>query len=279
MLSVVLNGILGFSMILAVLFCIGDIDSALSTSTGYPFMEIFLQATNSVAGSAAMAAIITVLALCATVGLLASTSRMFWSFSRDRGLPGWRTLQKVFSTTQPFKSRSTNNLLQVNVRTSVPIWSVAATTVISCLLALINIGSVTAFNNIVSLAVVGLFTSYLLASGLLLYRRCTNTIKLSSESPIDLVNAPNAPLVWGPWRFRGFFGIVNNTFTCIYLTVILLFSLWPPATPVDAAIMNYSSLMLGAVLIFSVAYYVLYARKEFQGPVLETQRPNFSDST
>lgn len=279
MLSVVLNGILGFSMILGVLFCIGDIDSALSTSTGYPFMEIFLQATNSVAGSAAMAAIITVLALCATVGLLASTSRMFWSFSRDRGLPGWRTLQTVFSTTQPSKSRSTNNLLQVNVRTSVPIWSVAATTVISCLLALINIGSVTAFNNIVSLAVVGLFTSYLLASGLLLYRRCTNTIKLSSESPIDLVNAPNAPLVWGPWRFRGFFGIVNNTFTCIYLTVILLFSLWPPATPVDAAIMNYSSLMLGAVLIFSVAYYVLYARKEFQGPVLETQRPNFSDST
>ena len=95
MLSVILNGILGFAMTIAVLFCIGDIDAALSTNTGYPFMEIFMQATKSVAGSAAMAAIITVLALCATVGLLASTSRMFWSFARDRGLPGWRTLQTV----------------------------------------------------------------------------------------------------------------------------------------------------------------------------------------
>src|SRR4051812_35001303 len=95
MLSIVLNGITGFAMVIALLFCIGDLDAALSTPTGYPFMEIFLQATNSVAGSAVMSSIITVLAACATVGLLASTSRMTWSFARDHGLPFWRTLQKV----------------------------------------------------------------------------------------------------------------------------------------------------------------------------------------
>jgi len=103
MLSVILNGVFGFAMIIAVLFCIGDLDAALSTNTGYPFMEILLQATNSVPGSAAMAALITVLALCATVGLLASTSRMFWSFSRDRGLPGWKTLQTVIITPKIFQ--------------------------------------------------------------------------------------------------------------------------------------------------------------------------------
>jgi len=161
----------------------------------------------------------------------------------------------------------------------VPIWSVAVTTVISCLLALINIGSATAFNDIVSLAVVGLFTSYLLAAGFLLYRRCTGGIKFSSDSSVDLINAPNAPLVWGPWHIRGIFGIVNNTFTCIYLTVILFFSFWPPMTPVVASTMNYSSLMLGGVLFFSVLYYVLYARKEYQGPILEIQRPVFGEST
>lgn len=84
-------------MVITVLFCIGDIDAALSTNTGYPFMEIFLQATNSVVGSAVMAALVTVLALCSTVGLLASTSRMFWSFARDRGLPGWKTLHTVLA--------------------------------------------------------------------------------------------------------------------------------------------------------------------------------------
>jgi choline transport protein len=95
MLSVVINGSLGFAMVVALLFCIGNVDDALATNTGYPFMEIFLQATQSVSGAATMASIVTVLALCATVGILASTSRMFWAFARDRGLPGWRTLQRV----------------------------------------------------------------------------------------------------------------------------------------------------------------------------------------
>ncbi|EPE32956.1 GABA permease, putative [Glarea lozoyensis ATCC 20868] len=255
MLSVILNGMMGFAMVIAVLFCLGDIDTVLATNTGYPFMEIFIQATHSVAGSAVMAAIVTMLALCSTVGLLASTSRMFWSFARDRGLPGWKTLHKV------------------NARTSVPIWSVAVTTVISCLLALINIGSATAFNNIVSLSIVGLFTSYLLAAGLLLFRRLTGFIKLASDSPTELVNTANATIVWGPWHIRGILGVVNNTFACSYLIVILFFSTWPPATPVVPSTMNYSSLMLGAVIIFSIAYYLIYARKEYQGPVLETEQP------
>jgi choline transport protein len=104
MLSIILNGLMGFAIVIAVLFCLGDIDTVLATNTGYPFMEIFLQVTHSVAGSAVMAAIVTTLALCSTVGLLASTSRMFWSFARDRGLPGWKTLHKVRANSNPFLS-------------------------------------------------------------------------------------------------------------------------------------------------------------------------------
>lgn len=95
MLSILLNGSTGFAMVVALLFCMGDLETALNSKTGYPFMEIFMQATHSVSGSAAMAAIVTSLAVCATVGLLASTSRMFWAFARDHGLPFWRTLEKV----------------------------------------------------------------------------------------------------------------------------------------------------------------------------------------
>lgn len=254
MLSVILNGLMGFSMIVAVLFCLGNIDDALNTNTGFPVIEILLNATKSVGGTAAIMSVVTTLAVCATVGLLASTSRMSWSFARDRGLPGWKTISKV------------------DERTKVPIWSVALTTTISCLLALINIGSSVAFNNIVSLSIVGLFSSYILAAGFLMYRRCTGAISMHSDSSHDLVNAPGAPLVWGPWRIPGVLGIANNAFACIYLIVILFFSFWPPATPVAAATMNYSSVMLGGVLIFSVLYYVVYARKVFQGPVAETEQ-------
>ena len=58
---------------------------------------------------------------------------------------------------------------------------------------------------------------------------------------------------------------------CAYSIIILFFSFWPPATPTTAATMNYSVLMTGAVLVFSVVYYFLYARKMYTGPVLENE--------
>lgn len=93
--GITLNGFLGFGMLLAVLFCLGDIDAAEDLPTGYPYMEIFVQATHSTAGSSVMITIVTVLQICATIAFLAGSSRMTWSFARDHGLPGWRTLSKV----------------------------------------------------------------------------------------------------------------------------------------------------------------------------------------
>ncbi|KAL8685421.1 MAG: hypothetical protein Q9218_007771 [Villophora microphyllina] len=77
--SILLNGVLGFGMLVGVLFCTGDLNEALSTKTGYPFMEIFLQGTRSSRGSAAMISIIIVLGVCATIAVLASSSRLTWS--------------------------------------------------------------------------------------------------------------------------------------------------------------------------------------------------------
>ena len=95
MISVGINGTLAFTMLIAVFYCIGSLDDALNTSTDYPFMEIFVQATNSVAGAAIMASIITIMQICAVVANLASASRMYWSFSRDRAVPGWSFFVKV----------------------------------------------------------------------------------------------------------------------------------------------------------------------------------------
>lgn len=95
MLSVLINGSMGFGMLLAMLFCSGDLEKALESSTGYPFMSIFYQATGSIAGTAVMASIVTTMGATTSVGMLASTSRQFWSFARDRGIPGWRVWSKV----------------------------------------------------------------------------------------------------------------------------------------------------------------------------------------
>lgn len=55
--SVVVNGCLGVGMLIAILFCLGDLDSALATPTGFPFIEIFTQATFSRSGGTLMVSI------------------------------------------------------------------------------------------------------------------------------------------------------------------------------------------------------------------------------
>ena len=155
---------------------------------------------------------------------------------------------------------------QVDPRTSLPVRSIVATTSISCVLSLTVLGSSTAFNDLVSLWVASLNSSYLLASGLLLYRRCTGGITpRSSIVEEDTLGR----LTWGPWYIPGIYGIINNIFACIYIIVIIFFSLWPPARPVTSSNMNYSVLVTGAVVLFSVIYYFAWAKRDYRGPVVE----------
>ncbi|KAJ3495730.1 hypothetical protein NLG97_g3179 [Lecanicillium saksenae] len=251
-LSMLINGTTGFAMTIAVLFCIKDLDSVLGSPTGFAHMQLFLDSTGSVAGSTVMAAIITILGACATVGMLASTSRVFWSFARDRGLPFWRILS------------------QVDARTTVPLWAITVTTCIACLLALINLGSATALNAIISLSISCLYLSYFICASLLLYRRTTKGFKMPDASELPaLANTSGAELVWGPWRVPGILGIVNNAFTCIYLIVIFFFSFWPGMMNPTADTMNWASAVTGFILLFSVVYYAIWARKEYEGPIVE----------
>lgn len=162
---------------------------------------------------------------------------------------------------------------QVDKKTSMPVYSLVLTTLLSFLLGLISIGSPVAFNDVISLSLCSLCASYFLACALLLWRRCTNAIKQRTPAEVrhrnsGLVDA-SRDLMWGPWRIPGFPGIAINAFACIYLLIIFLFGLWPTAVPVKGATMNYSSLVMGSVMTFSGIYYVLAAHKTYKGPVVE----------
>ncbi|KAI8962018.1 amino acid transporter [Daldinia sp. FL1419] len=249
--TVLLNGTLGFGSLLALLFCIGDIDSALKSPTKYPFMAIFQEGVGSQRGAQAMASILVVLNLFAMVSLMATASRMTWSFARDRGLPGWFYISKV----EP--------------KTSIPVIAIVLTTIISYLLALITLGSSVAFNDIVSLTVNGLDGAYLIGNSLLLWRRLTGGIRPYNRENTALTNTNHENLSWGPMKIPEPFGTVVNAFGCAFLVVMLFFSFWPTHINPTAESMNMSSLMVGATLIWSVIYYAVWARKVYSGPVIE----------
>ena len=73
----------------------GDINNALTSPTGFPFIEIFVQATNSLAGSTAMTALILALIAAAAIGIMATASRLLWSFARDNGVPFSKYISRV----------------------------------------------------------------------------------------------------------------------------------------------------------------------------------------
>jgi len=249
--GVTINGILGFGMLITVLFCIGTAED-ISEEFIYPFIAMFMRATGSVAGSSIMTALIILLALCTTIGVLASSSRMTWSFARDRGLPGWSTLSKV------------------DAKSSIPLMAIIATTVISMILGLIAIGSATALNDLLSLSINAWYASYLVPSALLLIHRIRGTIQLPMEmtSTSEVVLDVDM-LTWGPWRLPGILGIINNIIAVMFMIVIFIFSFFPIATPVTAVTMNYNILIVSAVAMISGSYYFVWGRHTYSGPVVE----------
>jgi choline transport protein len=139
---------------------------------------------------------------------------------------------------------------------------------------LINLGSPTALNDVLSLVLEGLFSSYLMALSLLLYRRLRGEISEAQDTyGIAVANdtAKGIRYTWGPFRLKGALGIANNILAIVYSGIIIFFGFWPPTAQVSTADMNYSVLVLGVVTIGSMVYYFGWAQKWFQGPIVEVE--------
>lgn len=89
------NYILGFIMLVTLVFCLGDLDAALSSATQQPYVEILLNATQSKSATLALTSIIFILLVACAVNNVTSSSRQLWSFARDGGLPFSNWLARV----------------------------------------------------------------------------------------------------------------------------------------------------------------------------------------
>ena len=119
------------------------------------------------------------------------------------------------------------------------------------LLNLINLGSSTAFEAILSLTTIALYASYLLPIGLMVLRR----IKKQE-------------IQFGSFTL-GRYGLLVNLFATVYGLFICIFVVFPTQQPVTAVNMNYASLVFGGALTFILVYWYLRGRKIYHGPVEE----------
>ena len=203
------------------------------------------------------------------IGILQHCRLNGWRIANRLVLRSWQRSSRL----QGSKSSKFEPLLalkysyyQIERRTTVPVRAVLLVTVCSAAIGLINIGSTTAFNDVVSLVLEGFYASYLVCCGLVLYRRLRRQI--SQAGPDGKASTLYA---WGPWRLPIWFGIFNNVIAIAYLLVMMTFGFFPAAIPVTAASMNYSVLVLGGVATFSLVYYYAWARRSYNGPVVEVK--------
>lgn len=94
--TIFINGAMGFTMYLVILFCMGDVEQALGTPTGFPFIEIFRNATQSKTAATVLTSVLITMYICATFNFMASASRQAWAFARDGGLPFSNLFKQVF---------------------------------------------------------------------------------------------------------------------------------------------------------------------------------------
>jgi choline transport protein len=125
----------------------------------------------------------------------------------------------------------------------VPTNALGLLTVLSCLLAIINIGSSTAFNAILSLASLAQYISYFFPILFFLVR------KLEGTAP---------PL--GPWNM-GRWGIAVNIFGLLWCAFMIIWLPFPTFRPVTKDTMNYAGPVWIACCLFALCDWFLGSGK------------------
>lgn len=243
------NSVLGLIMIITLCFCLGDVQTIINTPTGYPFIQVFYNATGSHVATSVLTSITIVMSIFGCVNNVATSSRQLFAFARDHGVPFGNFL--AYASPQYTLSMTSMLIFLFQVRPGwdIPLNSVLVSFVISVLLSLINIGSTVAFNSIASLGTCALLSSYIISCSCMFVKRWRKE-----------------PLL--PSRFSlGKYGLAINAISVIYLWVALVFSFFPVSPHPTPAFMNWNILIYGVTIIFSLAYFMLRGRHQYVGPV------------
>jgi amino acid permease (GABA permease) len=227
--SIVVSLAAGWVLLIGLTFAIQDYDAALTSSTGVPPAQIFIDAIGATGGKLLLLIVIGAQLFCGMSSVTAN-SRMIYAFSRDGALP--------FSS---FWHR-------VNKRTRTPtnaVWLAAAGAFV---LGLPYLWNSTAYAAVTSIAVIGLYIAYVLPTFLRLRR--------------------GEDFQRGPWhlgRWSNLIGTIAVVWVC-FITVLFML---PQASPVTAKTFNYTPIAVLVVLGFAGIWWLVSARHWFKGPKVQ----------
>ncbi|XP_038701077.1 amino-acid permease BAT1-like isoform X2 [Tripterygium wilfordii] len=233
--SIGISIIFGWAYLLGITFGVTNIPYLLNEDNdagGYAIAEIFYLAFksrygNGTGGIVCLGVVAVAIFFCG-MSAVTSNSRMAYAFSRDGAMPLSSLWHKVNQH-------------------EVPMNAVWASTFIPFCMALPSLGSLVAFQAMVSIATIGLYIAYALP----IFFRVTLARKSFVPGPFNL----------------GRYGILVGWIAVLWvLTISILFSL-PVAYPITQETLNYTPVAVGGILVLIVSSWIFGARHWFTGPV------------
>jgi amino acid transporter len=230
------NGLLALVVLIAYLFSIPSVDDALNDATNFPFIYVFENCV-STAGVNALTVIILIPVIFSNILFNASTARQTYAFARDNGLPFGKWISKV------------------DHKRKIPTNAIFLSCLISMLLSLINIGSATAFNAIISLNVAALMFTYAISMSCVIYSKMCHPERLPAKQ-------------WSLGRMS----LPVNILGLLYVLFALFWSFWPAEPSVTLDTFNWSVVIFVAVFVVSLVMFVCHGRLCYFGPAVAVNR-------
>ncbi len=227
--SILVSLVAGWVLLLGVTFAIQNYSKELSSPTGVPPAQIFLDAVG-VKMAVALLIIANVAQFYCGMCSVTANSRMIYAFSRDGAVP--------FSG---FWHR-------INKRTRTPTNAVWFGAVGAFILSVPYLGSAVAYAAVTSIATIGLYAAYV--------------------TPVFLRLLRGKSFEPGPWHLGRWSKPVGIVATIWGGVIIVLFML-PAVSPVTFKTLNYTPIVFAIVLGGAALWWGVSARKWFTGPKVQ----------
>jgi choline transport protein len=185
------------------------------------------------------------------------TNRLgFCSRRKSDPRTSWRDQWTVTDLTNAQNGVPFSNYFSVvDARLDFPVRTTCAAVLFAAIYGLLYLASTTAFNSIVTSAVLFLNITYAVPQAILLVQGRAKSL------PARYLNL-------------GKFGYFCNAFSMLWIVVLGVFICFPPTLPVAVGSMNYTSVILVGLFLVIIGLWFVIGRKNFHGPKIDWELMN-----
>ena len=224
--SILVSLAAGWVLLIGITFAITKYDGAVTSGTGVPPVQIFIDAIGTTGAKLLLLIVIGAQFFCGMASVTAN-SRMIYAFSRDGALPGSKIWHRISD------------------RTRTPVNAVWLAAVGAFALGLPSMWNSTAYAAVTSISVIGLYIAYVI--------------------PVFLRLRQGSSFERGPWHL-GRWSRPVGTMAVGWTVLITVIFVLPQVSPITTKSFNYAPVAVLVVLGFAGVWWLVSARRWFTGP-------------